>query len=136
MVFPGGALDPADHNSEWSSLLNKPETKELAFQVAAIREAFEECGLHVFKPDLKLPADEIAKWRKAVHDNGSKLLEMAKATGYMPDLARLGLYSNVSESHGSANPVFLSFFSLKSVAHDLLLLNGTPPTRIVDHTRH
>ncbi|TPX41282.1 hypothetical protein SeLEV6574_g06177 [Synchytrium endobioticum] len=94
MVFPGGALDPADHSPEWLTILDNPISKALAFKVAAIREAFEECGLNVFKPDLKLPVNEIAQWRKSVHDDGTKLLEMAKTTGCVPDLNRLGLYSN------------------------------------------
>ncbi|TPX33185.1 hypothetical protein SmJEL517_g03798 [Synchytrium microbalum] len=94
MVFPGGGLDKADQDPIWGKILGKPATRELAFQVAAIREAFEECGLHVFKPDLKVSPEEIAKWRDQVHDDGKKFIEMAQKTGSIPDLSRLALFSN------------------------------------------
>ena len=48
LVFPGGKLDPADHNALlacYSSTSVADDGQSLAFQVAAVREAFEECGV-------------------------------------------------------------------------------------------
>lgn len=55
-VFPGGGLDPSDHDAQWSSLCSglddvaasrqlKLEYGGLAYWVAAVRECYEEAGL-------------------------------------------------------------------------------------------
>ncbi|TWH87053.1 hypothetical protein IQ25_01330 [Novosphingobium taihuense] len=48
MVFPGGIVDPSDHDETWLQNLHGDETlcaKERALRIAAFRETFEECGL-------------------------------------------------------------------------------------------
>src|SRR3954453_12785253 len=54
LVFPGGSVDPGDHD-----IAGKPELRDggagldaqaLAFRVAAIRETFEESGILLAKP--------------------------------------------------------------------------------------
>lgn len=48
-VFPGGRIDPADHDPGWSDLC--PGTgADRSSRVAAIRETFEECGLLLARP--------------------------------------------------------------------------------------
>ena len=48
LVYPGGAVDDADRNPalrERSQGSDALDEEELAFRIAAIREAFEECGI-------------------------------------------------------------------------------------------
>ncbi|MGQ9366847.1 NUDIX hydrolase [Azospirillum sp. ST 5-10] len=41
-VFPGGCLDPADHDPAWADL---PPAVDRARRIAAVRETWEECGI-------------------------------------------------------------------------------------------
>ncbi len=43
LVFPGGRVEDSDH--ALAELLLAPDTEAMAFQLAAIRETFEECGV-------------------------------------------------------------------------------------------
>jgi 8-oxo-dGTP pyrophosphatase MutT (NUDIX family) len=53
LVFPGGKLDAADHDSRLATMCrNGPHIEPMmrAFHIAAIREAFEECGVLLARP--------------------------------------------------------------------------------------
>ena len=48
LVYPGGAVDESDRNPAlraWAEGSESLDGEELAFRIAAIREAFEECGI-------------------------------------------------------------------------------------------
>lgn len=45
LVFPGGKVDPGDHSDDALALLDGAIEGLEAYQIAAIREAFEECGV-------------------------------------------------------------------------------------------
>lgn len=53
LVFPGGSVDEADHDPRLRARCadcNGLEGVEVAFRVAAVREAFEECGVLLARP--------------------------------------------------------------------------------------
>lgn len=51
LVFPGGKVDTGDHAEDFLKIADKilPPT-ELTYRIAAIREAFEECGVLLCRP--------------------------------------------------------------------------------------
>lgn len=111
-VFPGGVIDKADYSHEWLKLyqhfgyslddLNgfsegrgqRPPVFEcykdagvipdVAFRICAIREAFEECGLMLFKSSgnsnaiLEMNFEDVASWRQKVHNNAFSFLELCR----------------------------------------------------------
>lgn len=111
-VFPGGVIDKADYSEQWmqiykgfgyterelSSFSNiagpRPElfedysgiaiSPEVAFRICAIREAFEECGLMLFRSIfdknvvLRMSYEEVSAWRQKVHENASAFLEFCR----------------------------------------------------------
>ncbi|MFN4089373.1 MAG: NUDIX hydrolase [Alphaproteobacteria bacterium] len=53
LVFPGGSVDKADRDPRVRTMTSRCEAfddDDLAFRVAAIREAFEECGVLLARP--------------------------------------------------------------------------------------
>lgn len=50
MVFPGGRLDAEDQTPDWRTL-SCALTPDLPHRLAAIREAFEECGFLLARPE-------------------------------------------------------------------------------------
>ena len=50
LVFPGGKVDPHDYEIRARCEGAAATDEQLAFQVAAIREAFEECGVLLARP--------------------------------------------------------------------------------------
>lgn len=53
MVFPGGKVDPADHDPAWQALCDGAvglDADDTAARIAAIRETFEEAGLLLARP--------------------------------------------------------------------------------------
>ena len=87
LVFPGGKLDEADHDAALRLLCRNAiayDDKELTFRVAAVREAFEECGVLLArqqgKPELLLQT-ELSSWenyRQALQDNSLTMLDLCR----------------------------------------------------------
>lgn len=50
LVFPGGRVDPGDHDIAAGPRSPTPGADGLALRVAAIREAYEECGVLLARP--------------------------------------------------------------------------------------
>lgn len=78
LVFPGGLVDPADHDEAWSSLLlgadgMRPDDRALA--VAACRETFEEAGLLLARDDAgrSVPGAAGGTFRAVVAASGGRL---------------------------------------------------------------
>jgi 8-oxo-dGTP pyrophosphatase MutT (NUDIX family) len=72
LVFPGGSLDPDDRRiaerPEWRVDVPGADVAAMTFRIAAIREAFEECGVLLARragADNLLPAGELAAIDKA-----------------------------------------------------------------------
>ncbi len=90
MVFPGGRVDPSDRLDDWrdhaTGLSDDPSLA--AGQIAAIREAFEEAGLLLARPDgadgpggAFLHGDDVADldhWRKEIEADDSVFLSLVR----------------------------------------------------------
>ena len=111
-VFPGGVIDKADYSEQWVQIYKnfgyaerelsrfsditgpRPQLfedysgiailPEVAFRICAIREAFEECGLMLFRSILdknvilRMSYEEVSAWRQKVHENASAFLEFCR----------------------------------------------------------
>ncbi len=82
-VFPGGRLDAEDSELPWRDL-SLPLTDDMPQRLAAIREAFEECGLLLAAG----APDAIALDRLRVATDGT-FLDRLRAAGLDPDVAAL-----------------------------------------------
>ncbi len=75
-VFPGGSVDAADLNPEWSGVGGNLELRSeggLHHMVTAVRETFEECGVLIARDALGLPCPptlvaDLAPLRHELHD--------------------------------------------------------------------
>ncbi|XP_072277970.1 acyl-coenzyme A diphosphatase NUDT19-like [Pyxicephalus adspersus] len=79
----------------------------VAFRICAIRETFEESGILLVVPDsaeadtnqniinaYEQDGDEMAKWRKEVHNNPLKFIEMCKELRCVPNIWALYEWGN------------------------------------------
>jgi 8-oxo-dGTP pyrophosphatase MutT (NUDIX family) len=105
LVFPGGAVDPGDHD-----IAGKPElyaggggldAEALGFQIAAIRETFEESGILLAKPrgsatlvDAKRVAEIEALHRAALCEGKTTLLKVLTDNGILLTLDELVPYAH------------------------------------------
>ncbi len=91
LVFPGGAVDAADRHPRLRTACTGAEglgEAELAFRIAAVREAFEECGVLLARRrgDAGLvPADRLAelarRYREPLARNAIGIGDMLDAEG-------------------------------------------------------
>jgi len=78
MVFPGGRLDPEDQAPNWRGL-SCALTPDLPQRLAAIREAFEECGILLARPEV-----DDARLDALRAPSANPFLERLKAAGMEP----------------------------------------------------
>lgn len=83
IVFPGGAVDSDDLVSA-SALCDGHSRDEAAIRCCAVREAFEESGVGIFEPPLRLDDEELAAWRRRVHGGPAELRALCNAAGTSP----------------------------------------------------
>eukprot|EP00929_Paragymnodinium_shiwhaense_P032515 TRINITY_DN18010_c0_g1_i2.p1 TRINITY_DN18010_c0_g1~~TRINITY_DN18010_c0_g1_i2.p1 ORF type:complete len:367 (-),score=68.36 TRINITY_DN18010_c0_g1_i2:267-1331(-) len=91
MVFPGGAVDTQDRISA-AELLPSP-SEDAVLRCAAIREAFEESGIGIFKPPLQLrESGTLAALRKTLHSDAAALRSLCRDAGVVPDVDSLSYW--------------------------------------------
>lgn len=88
-VFPGGKVDPGDRDEALRGHCDGGEAlsgAELALRVAAIREAFEECGVLLARPERgggPIAGPELERietaWRGRLADDHAAMLELCQA---------------------------------------------------------
>lgn len=94
-VFPGGAVDPEDLHSAASLLNAPPGDLEPAIRCAAVREAFEEVGIGIFRPfgalQGLLSRGEMKRqaWRQRLHKDPLELGTLCAAAQIRPAVADL-----------------------------------------------
>ena len=82
LVFPGGRVDPNDGNSRWRDHAEALDPAHGAYQVAAIREAFEESGILIARgPDESVVIEVKVGTRTSVAD---RLREVAERVSQQP----------------------------------------------------
>lgn len=83
-VFPGGAVE----NSTDSSFSNNiPQHSDQIFRVCAVREAFEESGIALFKNITNYGS--LGEWRSKIHHNASELINFCNEQKCAPDVDSL-----------------------------------------------
>jgi len=176
-VFPGGVIDKADYSEQWmqiykgfgyterelSSFSNiagpRPElfedysgiaiSPEVAFRICAIREAFEECGLMLFRSIfdknvvLRMSYEEVSAWRQKVHENASAFLEFCRKHKLFPDIWSLREWSNWLTPSSFGSKRFDTMFyicamdCLPYIKHDEKEMShavwSTPKQLVTDH---
>lgn len=85
-VFPGGRVDPSDHELA-ATLAHGLDPDEAASRIAAIRETIEEAGL-VLAMQARITADEAAEARAMLAGHGA-LAPVLERFGWRPDLGLL-----------------------------------------------
>lgn len=102
LVFPGGKLDPADRDPALRSFCRNGgyASEDLAFRVAAIREAYEECGVLLAR---RRGGDELidgsslqalAHYRRQLLANAIDMLTLCRAEGLELAVDRLQHYAH------------------------------------------
>jgi 8-oxo-dGTP pyrophosphatase MutT (NUDIX family) len=101
LVFPGGRVDPGDHDASWAEHSTGLETDRTlaAAQVAAIREAFEEAGVLLARgpSGALLTADEVralSPWRANVERDDTLFLTLARRHGLTLAADQLTLFAH------------------------------------------
>lgn len=99
LVFPGGRLEAGDHAIA-AALPGGGDDPLHPFRVAAIREAFEECGLLLARTrdGAKLPHDRAeaitAAHRAAVNAGTLSFAALLAAEGLLPDIGALARFAH------------------------------------------
>lgn len=89
LVFPGGKVDAADRSNDIALFCRNishgnTNSQTLALQIAAIREAFEECGVLLAYPagtEALISAERLSRfshYRQALLDNALDMLELCR----------------------------------------------------------
>lgn len=94
MVFPGGAVESADVDTARELFgVRGDNSLDAAVRCAAIREAFEESGVAVFKPTvLEKDAEALAQSRTGICNDASRLPALCRALGVLPDIDSLNYW--------------------------------------------
>ncbi|KMS65235.1 hypothetical protein BVRB_038040, partial [Beta vulgaris subsp. vulgaris] len=74
VVFPGGKVETSD--GELKRTDSKAKSFSNRFQVCAIRELFEETGVSLTEPKLKLTDEDIVHWRRRVLTSADSFNDM------------------------------------------------------------
>lgn len=132
MVFPGGAVDEADHI--YARLLDLGiERDDLALRIAAVRETLEECGLLL--SDHRHDDGTVHAMRETLK-NGQGLADIARAYGLVFDFAALIPFARWCPPVGSTTRRFDTRFFLAVVddSHGELSADGTETQRLCWHS--
>lgn len=127
-VFPGGAVDAADHDdahAAWCALLDPAPPIPVAFFIAALREAFEEAGLLLARDAagtlvrLNDPetVERFALHRKAIHTGDASIGEVCAAEGLVLAIDELVLFGHWVTPSGAPRRYDTRFFAARAPDH-------------------
>ncbi|KAJ3262283.1 Nucleoside diphosphate-linked moiety X motif 19, mitochondrial [Boothiomyces macroporosus] len=114
-VFPGGAVHPSDANPDYTCLLPKQQRSWFKthsnYAIAALRETFEEAGLLLLDPWVKLTKEENLELRKKVLNDPTQFISISRTLLRVPILHKLIYWSNwVSPLHMEKHRFDTHFF--------------------------
>lgn len=138
-VFPGGAVDEADHADacdDWCAPLVPEPTIPVAFYVAALREAFEEAGLLLaHRRDGSLVAfdepetiERFALHRKAIHTGECSIGAVCAEEDLVLAIDRLVLFGHWITPHGAPRRFDTRFFAARAPDRQLASPDGHETT--------
>lgn len=96
MLFPGGKVEPQDLDPRWADTVDgwaAVDASERGPRIAALREAFEECGVIVAAGNQEIDSGALAEERAAVDHGQLTFLDFVSAHSLRLDLSRLTLFS-------------------------------------------
>lgn len=96
MMFPGGKVEPQDLDPRWAELARgwrDVADEERGPRIAAIREAFEECGVIAAADGFALGSGEAAQARGRIESGEQSFVDFLAARDIRVDLSRLTLFS-------------------------------------------
>ncbi len=123
-VFPGGVLDPRDHEAQplvhgaddaaLSARLSLP-SGGLDYAIAAVRETFEEAGLLLAldatgQPVAPALVEALAPWRDRLQSNEASAVMLCRDTGLTLDVSGLVYYSHWLTPPGTPKRFDTRFF--------------------------
>ena len=103
LVFPGGKVDNADFDAGLRAhcgAADHLQDTELAYRIASIREAFEECGILLARPkggDSFISPDhlkELSDWRDRFNNRDATMLDFAEHAGIEFAVDALGHFAH------------------------------------------
>lgn len=102
LVFPGGKLAREDHDPAWAEAIAAAGIavpQDLAYRIAAIREAFEESGQLLARaadgrPGTGEAVRQVRVHRAAIAAETGSFLEAMRAASLIPDVGALQLYAH------------------------------------------
>ncbi|RJS94059.1 NUDIX domain-containing protein [Salinisphaera sp. Q1T1-3] len=113
-VFPGGAVDAADH--ALAARLPAAETQTTAYRIAAIRECFEESGLLVGTTGSAVDDVRRGKIRTALCHGAIDWLSAIAALGVGLDPASLTAFAHWTTPAGAPRRYGTYFFAVRAPA--------------------
>jgi len=136
LVFPGGKVDARDAVADLLALCPGDAADPLLpFRIAAVREAFEECGVLLARrtgAELVLPAAELApveqRWRGAIDRGETDMLTMCRAEGLVPATDLLVRFGHWITPKGQPKIFDTHFFLAPAPADQVALHDGRETT--------
>lgn len=96
MVFPGGKVEQQDLDPEWAAWTagwTEVPADERGPRIAALREAFEECGVVAAAKAFSMPPTERLAARTAIEAGQLRFLDFVRSVDVRLDLSRLTLFA-------------------------------------------
>ncbi|MGE0410180.1 MAG: NUDIX hydrolase [Amphiplicatus sp.] len=132
LVFPGGRIDPGDHDPRWARCADGLDPRLAPAQIAAVREAFEETGVLLAREGAALidgpRAAGLASWRPLVAADDGKFLEMIAGQGLRLACDGLRLFAHWVASPRLRRRFDTLFFAARCPADHAALADGSEAT--------
>ncbi|MEX0645083.1 MAG: hypothetical protein WD076_07220 [Parvularculaceae bacterium] len=140
IVFPGGRIDPGDHEPRWATRASGLEPSIAPAQVAAIREAFEETGVLIAREGKRgagaplIDGDRAAAlepWRRAIEKDDSKFIAMMREENLALACDQLCLFAHWVAPPGLHRRFDTMFFAAQSPPGQRAVEDGGEATEVL-----
>lgn len=135
LVFPGGRLDPGDHDPTWRAHADGLSTdlRIAASQIAAIREAYEEAGVLIARDKAGAMASGeralgLSDWRARVEKDDAVFLDLIAREELRLACDQLHLFSHWIAPPGLHKRFDTAFFAARFPGGQQILEDGEEAT--------